>query len=84
MSLTSPPPPPPDTRTRAASHPVRPDGHAVVDLVFVLLLTGVALSGLATSFTGWSFLVIGMTGAVIAVVVTHLTRALGWPLVAPC
>ncbi len=49
----------------------------------MLLLTAVALSGLATSFTGWSFLVVGMLGAVVAVVVTHLTRAVGWPLVAP-
>lgn len=72
-----------DTRTRTRRSHLVPDGHAVVDLVFVLLLTGVALSGLATSFTGWSFLVIGMTGAVIAVLVTHLSRALGWPLVAP-
>jgi hypothetical protein len=71
------------TRTRTRTSRLVPDGHAVVDLVLVLLLTGVALSGLATSFTGWSFLVVGMLGAVLAVVVTHLTRAAGWPLVAP-
>lgn len=72
-----------DTQTRTRPSQLLPDGHAAVDLVFVLLLTGVALSGLATSFTGWSFLVIGMLGALLAVVVTHLCRAVGWPLIAP-
>ncbi len=72
-----------DTQTRTRPSHLLPDGHAAVDLVFVLLLTAVALSGLATSFTGWAFLVIGLTGTVIAMAVTHLSRALGWPLVAP-
>ena len=72
-----------DTQTRTRPGHLLPDGHALVDLAFVLLLTGVALSGLATSFTGWSFLVVGLLGAVVAIVVTHLTRAAGWPLVAP-
>ncbi len=72
-----------DTQTRTRPSHLLPDARAAVDLVLVLLLTGVALSGLATSFTGWSFLVIGMLGAVIAVGVTHLCRAAGWPLVAP-
>lgn len=72
-----------DSQTRTRPSHLLPDGRALVDLVLVLLLTGVALAGLATSFTGWSFLVVGMTGAVVAVVVTHLSRALGWPLVAP-
>lgn len=71
------------TRTRTRGGRLTPDGHTLVDLVLVLLLTGAALTGLATSFTGWSFLAVGMTGAGVAVVVTHLTRALRWPLVAP-
>jgi transglutaminase-like putative cysteine protease len=72
-----------ETRTRSRPHHLLPDRSAAVDLGFVLLLTGIALSGLATSFTGWSFLFIGMTGAVIATAVTHVSRALRWPLVAP-
>jgi hypothetical protein len=72
-----------NTQTRTRTSRLVPDPPALVDLALVLVLTGVALSGLATSFTGWSFLVVGMLGAVVAVVVTHLTRAVGWPLVAP-
>jgi hypothetical protein len=70
------------TRTRVRPHPLRPAGHDLLDLFFVVLLSGVALSGLAASFTGWEFLAVGMVGVVLGVVVTHLARAAGWPLVA--
>jgi hypothetical protein len=72
-----------DTRTRTRPGHLVPDPHGWLDLAFVVGLAGVALSGFATSFTGWSFLVVGMLGVLLAVGVTHLTRALGWPLVAP-
>ncbi|WP_191278192.1 transglutaminase-like domain-containing protein [Nocardioides flavus (ex Wang et al. 2016)] len=58
-----------------------PDRHSWIDIAFTLALTGVALSAFGTSFTGTAYLVVGMVGAVIAVVVTHLTRAAGWPVI---
>ena len=68
------------TRTKVRSHPLLPDRHAWIDIAFALVLTAIALTALGTSFTGSSYLVVGMAGAVIAVVVTHLTRSAGWPL----
>ena len=45
------------------------------------MLAGIALSALGSSFTGTTYLVVGMLGVVLAVVVTHLTRAAGWPII---
>ncbi|MEO5663066.1 MAG: transglutaminase-like domain-containing protein [Nocardioides sp.] len=72
-----------DTMTRSRRSRVLPDLVTLRDLLFVLVLSGLALSGFATSFTGSSFLVVGLTGVVLAILVTHATRALGWPLIAP-
>lgn len=69
------------TRTRVRSHAMLPDRHSWVDIGFTLVLAAVALSALGTSFTGSSYLVVGLLGAVIAVTVTHLTRAAGWPII---
>ncbi|GAA5112543.1 transglutaminase domain-containing protein [Alloalcanivorax gelatiniphagus] len=69
------------TRTRVRPHALVPDRHSWVDIAFTLALAGVALTAFGTSFTGGTYLVVGMTGALIAVVVTHLTRAAGWPLI---
>lgn len=69
------------TRTRVRAHPLLPDRHSWVDVVLTLALTGVALTAFGSSFTGTSYLVVGMLGAVVAVVVTHLTRAAGWPII---
>ena len=72
-----------DTATRSRRSVVLPDLGTTLDLLFVLLLSGLALSGFATSFTGSGFLVVGLVGVVLGILVTHTTRALGWPLVAP-
>jgi hypothetical protein len=69
------------TRTRVRPHALVPDRHSWIDIAFTLALAGVALTAFGTSFTGSAYLVVGMAGAVIAVVVTHLTRAAGWPLI---
>ncbi len=69
------------TRTRVRSHALLPDRHSWIDIAFTLVLTGVALSAFGTSFTGTTYLVVGMLGATLAVVVTHLTRAIGWPII---
>ncbi|QIK75404.1 hypothetical protein [Nocardioides piscis] len=55
----------------------------MLDLLFVLVLGTLALSGFATSFTGWAFLVVGVCGILLAIGVTHAAGVLGWPLVAP-
>lgn len=72
-----------DTVTRSRRSLVLPDLATSLDLGFVLLLSGLALSGFATSFTGWGFLVVGLAGVVLGILVTHASRALGWPLIAP-
>ena len=72
-----------DTVSRPRVGRLLPDRAAALDLVFVLLLSGLALSGFATSFTGSTFLVVGLVGVVLGAAVTHTTRALHWPLVAP-
>jgi hypothetical protein len=69
------------TRTRVRSHALLPDRHSWIDIGFTLVLAAITLSAFGTSFTGWSYLVVGMLGAVIAVAVTHLTRAAGWPII---
>ena len=69
------------TRTRVRSHALLPDRHSWVDIAFTLALAGLVLSAFGTSFTGTTYLVVGLLGAVIAVVVTHLTRAAGWPII---
>ncbi|MDR7251757.1 hypothetical protein J2X46_000729 [Nocardioides sp. BE266] len=69
------------TRTRVRSHPLLPDLHSWIDIAFTFALSAVALSAFGSSFTGSAYLVVGMLGALVAVVVTHLTRAAGWPIV---
>lgn len=71
-----------DTATRSRRHPLVPTGAAALDLLCVLVLSGLALAGFATSFTGWSFLVVGMVGALLGTVVTYVVRSLRWPLIA--
>lgn len=69
------------TRTRVRRSALVPDRHSWVDMGFALALAAVALSAFGSSFTGSAYLVVGLLGAVIAVVVTHLTRAAGWPVI---
>ena len=69
------------TRTRVRSHALLPDRHSWIDIGFTLVLAAITLSAFGTSFTGWSYLAVGMLGAAIAVAVTHLTRAAGWPII---
>ncbi|MCW2736955.1 MAG: hypothetical protein JWN97_1599 [Nocardioides sp.] len=69
------------TRTRVRPHAFLPDRHSWVDIGFTLVLAGLVLSAFGTSFAGSGYLVVGLLGAVIAVVVTHLTRAAGWPVI---
>ncbi|WP_416955981.1 transglutaminase-like domain-containing protein [Nocardioides sp. T5] len=69
------------TRTRVRRSALVPDRDSWVDMGFALALAAVALSAFGSSFTGSAYLVVGLLGAVLAVVVTHLTRAAGWPVI---
>jgi hypothetical protein len=69
------------TRTRVRPHALVPDRHSWTDIAFTLALAAITISALGTSFTGSAYLVVGMLGAVVAVAVTHLTRAAGWPVI---
>lgn len=71
------------TRTRVRPHWMRPDGSAWLDMGATIALTLVAISGLGATFTGHSYLVVAAVGVVLAVVLTHISRSAGWPLVAP-
>ena len=69
------------TRTRVRRHALLPDRDSWVDIAFTLALSAVALTAFGSSFTGSAYLVVGLLGTVIAVLVTHLTRAAGWPVI---
>ena len=69
------------TRTRVRSHHLLPDRHSWIDIGFTVVLAAIALSALGTSFTGSTYLVVGLLGVLVAVLVTHLTRAAGWPVI---
>lgn len=69
------------TRTRVRPHALVPDRHSWIDIGFTLALAAVALSAFGSSFTGSAYLVVGVLGAVLAVTVTQLTRAAGWPVI---
>ena len=73
--------PPPAPGPGSGPHALLPDRHSWIDIAFTLALAGVALTAFGTSFTGVGYLVVGMLGALVAVVVTHLTRAAGWPVI---
>ncbi len=69
------------TRTRVRPHALLPDRHSWIDVGFTVVLAAVALTAFGSSFTGTTYLVVAMLGVVLSVVVTHLTRAAGWPII---
>ena len=61
--------------------PLLPDRHSWIDIGFTVVLAGVALTALGSSFTGTPTSSWGCSAWLLAVVVTHLTRAAGWPII---
>lgn len=53
-----------------------PTRHQIIDAVTILALTSVALAGFRSAYGGWSFLVVGVVGAVLGIAVAHLTHRL--------
>lgn len=70
--------------TQTRSRPLRawPTRDQWLDLALFSVLVGLALSGLGSSFTGWSFLVVGLLGLLLGVGAVVLVRALRLPLAA--
>lgn len=60
-----------------------PDSRAWIDHALLVVLTGLALAGLAPTFAGVAFWVVGMVGVLLAVGLVHLARVLHWPFIAP-
>ncbi len=59
-----------------------PDRSTSVDLGFLLVLCGVVLVGLSTTFTGVGYLLVAGLGLLLALGLTGLVRVLRWPGVA--
>lgn len=60
---------------------LKPSRDEWVDLGVVLVLTGLAVLAFRSSYGGARFLLVGLVGAVLGLVVAHLAARLRWPLV---
>ena len=58
-----------------------PTRDQLVDLGALLMLSLAALAGLATTYTGSAFLVVGGLGVLLGLLVSHVTTAMRWPVV---
>ncbi len=61
----------------------RPTRDETVDAGFLLALCTAVLLGLAPTYTGSGFVVVGFAGVLVGLVLVHVTSRLRWPLVAP-
>lgn len=53
----------------------------LVDAAFLLVLGVLAIAGFATTYDGWMFLLVGVAGLVVGVVVGQVAAALGQPMI---
>jgi transglutaminase-like putative cysteine protease len=53
------------------------------DLAFLVVLGALALSGLASTYSGVMFLAVGVIGIVLGAASVEVSRRYGWPLAAP-
>ncbi|MGI8645757.1 MAG: transglutaminase-like domain-containing protein [Nocardioides sp.] len=60
-----------------------PTGHQLLDAGFLVALCTAALLGLASTYTGSGFAVVGVVGVLVGLLIVHVTAALRWPFVAP-
>ena len=81
-STSAPSPTSTSTRTTRPGRRWLPTRAALVDHLLLLVLAAVALSALSTTFTGVSFLVVGLVGVLVGVVLAHVTAVLRWPAMA--
>jgi transglutaminase superfamily protein len=76
----------PASRRRPHERPVhswRPTGHQLTDAGFLLAMATAALLGLAPTYTGSEFALVGVVGVLVGLVTVHVTATLRWPAVAP-
>ncbi len=60
-----------------------PDARGWIDAALLVALSGLALAGLAPTFAGVAFWLVGMAGVVLGVVLVRVAAVLGWPFIAP-
>jgi hypothetical protein len=81
--VSAPAPTPGRRRGARTSGRWRPSPSELVDAGFLLALCGAALLGLAPTYTGSGFAVVGIAGVLVGIVLVHVTSTLRWPAVAP-
>ena len=60
-----------------------PDRRGWTDVALLTALAGLALAGLAPTFAGIGFWVVGMLGVLLGVAAVLVARALRWPFIVP-
>lgn len=68
----------PVARARGQLVPRRAD---LVDAGFLVVLAAIALAGFGTTYSGWGFLAVGMSGVVLGVLVGHVANVLDQPVI---
>ena len=53
----------------------------LIDAGFLVVLSTVALSGFATTFSGWGYLAVGVSGVVLGVLAGHVANVLNQPVI---
>lgn len=67
-------------RTLLRTRPLTPDRAQLVDAGFGLVLAGLALRGLHETFTGAGYLVVGLLGCLLGLLMAHVAHALRLPI----
>jgi len=70
-------------RSTTSRRPWLPSRHEWFDLALLVALATLALVGLAPTYAGVGFAVVGTAGLLLGVVIARVSRTLGWPFVAP-
>ncbi len=60
---------------------LRPGRADLVDAGFLVVMGMLALIGFRTTYTGWSYLVVGVVGLLLGIIVGHLANAIRQPMI---
>lgn len=60
---------------------LRPHRDDIVDAAFLLILTAFALIGFRTTFDGWLFLLVGLTGVFLGILIGQIAKVLRQPAI---
>jgi transglutaminase-like putative cysteine protease len=61
---------------------ITPTRHDLVDAAALAALTALALVGFRTTYSGWTYLVAGVAGLLIGIVIAHFANVLRQPMIA--